>query len=312
MNLLRTRSIASLLIPAALMLIAPVPRTALAQNQIQTQVLQWHEATVTSRTTCGTIIEAPSANQSAQINGVACKRIGGTWFSAGNCGDSWYFVEGGTSILVGTVVSVGNGGHAWVWTPTAVDTLADNTDVGYFQSPPGIDNVHQAARLTLDCANWTLACQSCTRGWEPKVRISYGGYDKPCVYMVGENYGPDGVAGQPWCSFWDEWLEYQNLLGTCPVGDFLGWHGGYNDRRYLVVLEHSDDWTSGTLISGFPQWEPAFRMADANHDGTISIDDVFRFLADYLTGNPLADCDRNGSVEAADLFAWLNVWFGAR
>lgn len=306
------RSLAALLIVPSLMLLAPVPRTALAQTPALTQVLQWHDATVTERSVCGTIIEAPSANQTAQINGVACKRIGGTWFSAGNCGDSWYFVEGGTSILVGTVVSVGNGGHAWVWTPTPVDSIAENARITYFQSPAGLNNVHQAARLTLDCANWTTACQSCTRGWEPKVRISYGGSDKPCVYMVGENYGPDFPPGTTWCAIWDEWLEYQSLLKTCPVGDFIGWHGGYNERRYLVVLEHSDDWRSGTLISGFPQWEPAFLMADFNRDRVVGVQDIFDFLGAWCAGGARADCDHSGAVDSGDLLMFLSAWFDSR
>lgn len=288
-----------LLMPAALMLLAPVPRTTLAQ----TQIITWQNATVEYARPCETKINASSLRQTVTIDGVLYRCVTGTW--ASHCETGRYFIRPGTRIrhIVGSQ-----------YVPANIDDFAEYADVGYFTIDGGqIDPVaHQAATLTIHAANWQEACQSCTLGREPKTWVTYGGWDKRCVYMTGENYGPAGIAGQPWCSFWDEWLEYQNLIATCQVGDFMGFYGGYNDARYLVVLEHSDDWRSGTLVSGFPRWEPVFRMADANHDGTISIDDVFAYLSAYCAGAAGADVDRNGSVETADIFNFLNAWFEAR
>lgn len=295
------RTLAFLLIPAALMLLAPVPRTTLAQ--VTTQVIEWQAAAVEYARPCETKINASSLHQTVTLGGIRYRCITGTW--ASHCDTGRYFIRPGTRIrhIVGAQ-----------YVPANVDDFAEYADVGYFTIDGGqLDPIaHQAATLTIHAANWQTACQSCTLGREPKTWISYGGWDKRCVYMTGENYGPDGIAGQPWCSFWDEWLEYQNLLATCQVGDFMGFTGGYNANRYLVVLEHSDDWTSGTLVSGFPRWDPAFLMADFNHDGAVGQQDIFDFLGQWCGGSMRADLDHSAAVDSGDLMMFLGAWFDAR
>jgi lysophospholipase L1-like esterase len=50
---------------------------------------------------------------------------------------------------------------------------------------------------------------------------------------------------------------------------------------------------------------------DHTADGTLSIDDVFVFLADWFAQTPRADADFSGAIAIDDIFVFLNAWFAA-
>jgi hypothetical protein len=49
--------------------------------------------------------------------------------------------------------------------------------------------------------------------------------------------------------------------------------------------------------------------ADHNQDGTISVPDIFAFLADWFAPSLRADFDSSGTVSVPDIFAFLSAWF---
>ncbi len=50
--------------------------------------------------------------------------------------------------------------------------------------------------------------------------------------------------------------------------------------------------------------------ADFNQDGSVSVQDIFDFLAAYFTGGPNADFNGSGSVTVQDIFDFLAAYFG--
>ena len=49
--------------------------------------------------------------------------------------------------------------------------------------------------------------------------------------------------------------------------------------------------------------------ANYNHNGGVSVQDVFDFLNDWFAGLPWTDWDRSGVITPQDIFAFLNAWF---
>ncbi len=49
--------------------------------------------------------------------------------------------------------------------------------------------------------------------------------------------------------------------------------------------------------------------ADYNCDNTLSVGDIFDFLAAWFAGNPNTDFNRNGTVNVTDIFDFLAAWF---
>ena len=50
-------------------------------------------------------------------------------------------------------------------------------------------------------------------------------------------------------------------------------------------------------------------IADFNGNGTISVQDIFDFLAAYFAGSTAADSNANGSIAVQDIFDFLAVYF---
>jgi hypothetical protein len=51
-------------------------------------------------------------------------------------------------------------------------------------------------------------------------------------------------------------------------------------------------------------------LADYNHVGGVTVQDIFDFLGGYFTQNPLADINGVGGVTVQDIFDYLSVYFG--
>jgi hypothetical protein len=49
--------------------------------------------------------------------------------------------------------------------------------------------------------------------------------------------------------------------------------------------------------------------ADFNNSGTVTVQDIFDFLAAYFTGAPAADINNSGTVTVQDIFDFLAAYF---
>ncbi len=54
---------------------------------------------------------------------------------------------------------------------------------------------------------------------------------------------------------------------------------------------------------------PCLCPADFNNSGTVSVQDIFDFLAAYFSGNPAADVNHSGTVSVQDIFDFLALYF---
>lgn len=58
-----------------------------------------------------------------------------------------------------------------------------------------------------------------------------------------------------------------------------------------------------------PRVELAICLADINCTGTLTVQDIFDFLAAYFAGDPLADINGVGGLSVQDIFDFLVAWF---
>ena len=81
-----------------------------------------------------------------------------------------------------------------------------------------------------------------------------------------------------------------------------------NSYRCIVYNAASDEPTvSGTvLITVTPS---ACCVADFNHDGNVTVQDIFAFLTAWFAHSSSADVNGDGNVTVQDIFAFLTHWF---
>lgn len=65
----------------------------------------------------------------------------------------------------------------------------------------------------------------------------------------------------------------------------------------------------GSSAPSAPAIPARFCTADFNTDDTVSVQDVFDYLAAWFAGNPRADIDQANCVNVDDIFAFLMAWF---
>lgn len=54
-----------------------------------------------------------------------------------------------------------------------------------------------------------------------------------------------------------------------------------------------------------------FCPGDYNHNGVVSVQDIFDFLSGWFAGNTAADINGNHAIEVQDIFDFLSAWFAA-
>lgn len=92
-----------------------------------------------------------------------------------------------------------------------------------------------------------------------------------------------------------EGLALADLAGTGGTGGF---------RSIFMTI---DDGGAASLV-----WfdaVPGICRADVNNSGTLSVQDVFDFLAMYFVAVPEADFNRSGQISVQDVFEFLAAWF---
>lgn len=52
--------------------------------------------------------------------------------------------------------------------------------------------------------------------------------------------------------------------------------------------------------------------ADFNYSGSITVEDVFDFLAAYFSADPTADANNSGAITTQDIFDVLAEYFGCQ
>jgi hypothetical protein len=77
-------------------------------------------------------------------------------------------------------------------------------------------------------------------------------------------------------------------------------------RTYLIrVGAHRESFGPGVLNLSFV---PNPCVADFNNSGTLTVQDIFDFLAGWFAGSSAADVNGNG-LSVSDIFAFLTAWF---
>ncbi len=75
-----------------------------------------------------------------------------------------------------------------------------------------------------------------------------------------------------------------------------------------AVLPSGDGGAGGFAAYGFTVAAPAC-AADINHSGTVTVQDIFDFLAAYFAGDPIANFNGDAGITVQDLFDFLGAYF---
>jgi hypothetical protein len=140
-------------------------------------------------------------------------------------------------------------------------------------------------------------------GWtEPRViRISRQDqfFPKPGIYRIVPNLNAArcvNVTGTP-SAVWED----SCLSGTLPAD-----YGAYVFRIAPDCDENSvDDQEQSPTPSCFTDCHEA----DFNGSGSVTVQDIFDFLAAYFSNDPSADINNSGTVTVQDLFDYLYLYF---
>jgi hypothetical protein len=92
--------------------------------------------------------------------------------------------------------------------------------------------------------------------------------------------------------------------GICPtsgVNSNVSLVGAANTTYLLRVGGYNGAGGSGVVT--------VYCAADFNFSGTISVQDIFDFLAGYFSNNPAADINGSGSITVQDIFDFLSAYF---
>jgi hypothetical protein len=64
-----------------------------------------------------------------------------------------------------------------------------------------------------------------------------------------------------------------------------------------------------TVCNTYPNFTTPCCLADYNHVGGVTVQDIFDFLSGYFTLSPNADINGSGAVSVQDIFDFLSVYF---
>lgn len=88
------------------------------------------------------------------------------------------------------------------------------------------------------------------------------------------------------------------------------WGSVVTDATYLAGLDYDLD---GDNDGADQEAYGALRVcpADANHDGSVTTQDIFDFLNLWYASDPAADFNGDSAITTQDIFDFLNEWFAA-
>ncbi len=148
---------------------------------------------------------------------------------------------------------------------------------------------------------------------ERSFAFNLGGFFRSRMFEIDAGAATD-VSGVP------------SLDGAAyaPVAKALLWSGNLNNLEGLClgpaldagglalvgVVDDGDPLSSNTLVSyrvTGPVEAPC--AADADGNGSVEVADIFAFLARWFADDPRADFDGDGVRGVADVFAFLSAWF---
>lgn len=123
--------------------------------------------------------------------------------------------------------------------------------------------------------------------------------------------GPDGIAGTA--------DDIPKPVSGSPVND-----AGSSPNAVAILLDMDglprfadDPARANTGVGPVPvvdmgayEWNPPPPCAaDFNGNGTLEVADIFAFLNAWFAGSPAANFDGINGLQVADIFAFLNAWF---
>lgn len=146
---------------------------------------------------------------------------------------------------------------------------------------------------------------------ERSLAFSFSGLFQTRIYEVETSAASD-VGGLP------------SLTGApfTPVGKRLLWSGSLNNLEGLClgpqvspgqyallgIVDDGDPLSTGAVVA-FDLTGPVACPADSNSDGSISVQDLFDFLAAYFSGFPAADVNGSQTLTVQDIFDFLTAYF---
>jgi hypothetical protein len=94
-----------------------------------------------------------------------------------------------------------------------------------------------------------------------------------------------------------------------PDGPYL--YDMSSDGKYVIVQVNMQDppFTFTIQRDNALLFQFNICRADADGNGSVTVDDIFIFLNAWFAGSSAADIDGNGSVTVDDIFVFLNLWF---
>jgi hypothetical protein len=103
-------------------------------------------------------------------------------------------------------------------------------------------------------------------------------------------------------------VHFGAINTATPAGTGYGSGLENADGSQSVVVPLASVVSNGSLLFT-PTPDPCFCPGDFNQNGTVSVQDIFDFLAAYFSGNPAADVNNSGGVTVQDIFDFLAFYF---
>jgi len=237
--------------------------------------------------------------------------------------DSLNFVSnGGNRFLLGVVVA----GSVYVVDGTLTVFAADASesklysifDDLFFGLQSGLAVSTDGSRITLAGGPAGLFHVSPPQSWAPGFSSpAFGASQTFCLPLPNTaTLSVDALAG-PSLPVTYRWFRSGSAIiladGITAWGSTIS--GAGSDRLGIAQLRPQDaghyfcEVTSncGARISQFI--ELVICLADYNCTGTITVQDIFDFLADYFAGAPKADVNGSGTLTVQDIFDFLSAYF---